>query len=193
MNFCTPRSHSSVFHSSVLIFDMHTVPMTQVPCCDAHWSHPLLLCRKPEGKKRLDPSHPYWYSFIHFSHFSALHSHSLSSMSTALECSFGNPKIIHFKPSKTIVSPPEPSTSYVCAKTRMVLSKSTAIACLSCGRRFASEHVNDMSPILQVMIRQDVPSSHVLFLNSSLFSTPFHCSQTIFKPLDFLFLSLDWD
>ena len=75
---------------------------------------------------------------------------------TALECSFGNPKIIHFKPSKIIMSPPEPTQLLKCAKTSIVLTKSSAIACKSCGRRFCSEYVQETSPVLQIGIEESI-------------------------------------
>ena len=54
------------------------------------------------------------------------------------------------------MSPPEPTEIMKCAKTSIVLSRSSAIPCKSCGRRFCSEYVQELCPVLQIGIEEAI-------------------------------------
>lgn len=69
----------------------------------------------------------------------------------ALECTFANSEIQPFKPTKILQNRPPMSTKYICAMTKMKLSKSSAIHCRSCGRCFSSsEFVSETTSLLQI-------------------------------------------
>ena len=75
-------------------------------------------------------------------------------VSRALECNFANPQVGPFKPSKIIQSRPTRSSSRVCTKSNQPLPLGDSSYCRSCGRTYLSQHVQEISTLLQIGVEE---------------------------------------